>query len=136
MEREGKQRERKSKIISREIHHLWPYLISSLILSTITSWLILSTVFFRGEGSSLQTNRKTEIDHGTLKRSDHLQIIYLTDHRLSRDELRLLQKELGFVPTTRFDVFVWLKDIDLFVQKIKWRKFSNKIMPVNVSNSV
>lgn len=38
-------------------------------------------------------------------------------------EVSLLQKGLGFVPTTKFDCFTWLKDLDLFIRKLKWKKF-------------
>lgn len=47
----------------------------------------------------------------------------MTDYTLSTEELSLLKKGLGFVPTTRYDAFTWLKDIDLFLRKLRWKKF-------------
>lgn len=35
----------------------------------------------------------------------------------------VLCKGISFVPPTRFYVFTWIKDLHLFVQKLKWRKF-------------
>lgn len=75
----------------------------------------LHSTFFRETGASvLPTEPPLNKD---------FQIINLTDHILTVDETRLLKKGLGFVPTTRFDPFLWTKDIDLFIRKLKWKKF-------------
>lgn len=59
--------------------------------------------------------------------SDNFQMINLSKQSLTVGEESLLKKGLGFVPITRFDPFVWLKDIHLFVRKVKWRKFFKTI---------
>lgn len=34
----------------------------------------------------------------------------------------VLSKGLSFVPTMDFDCFYWIKDLNLFVQRLKWQK--------------
>lgn len=37
-------------------------------------------------------------------------------------EISVLKKGLSFVPTTHFKVFEWIKDLNLFTRKLKWKK--------------
>lgn len=38
-----------------------------------------------------------------------------------------MSKGLTFVPTTKFNVFTWIKDLNLFIRKLKWHKFYKTI---------
>lgn len=38
-------------------------------------------------------------------------------------EVGILEKGLSFVPSNRFKAFTWVKDLNLFVRKLKWHKF-------------
>ncbi|KAM4038417.1 uncharacterized protein ACNLHF_016739 [Anomaloglossus baeobatrachus] len=38
-------------------------------------------------------------------------------------DMNILSKGLSFVPTERFDPFMWTKDLALFGRKLKWKKF-------------
>lgn len=42
---------------------------------------------------------------------------------MSSSELEILQKGISFVPSARFDLFTWIKDVNLFIRKLKWKKF-------------
>lgn len=44
----------------------------------------------------------------------------------SAEEHSILSKGLIFVPTTRFDNFGWVKDLNLFIRRLKWAMFFNK----------
>ncbi|KAM4038358.1 uncharacterized protein ACNLHF_016669 [Anomaloglossus baeobatrachus] len=57
-----------------------------------------------------------------VNRAFEMQIVNLSRHRLSSNEEKILRSGLSFVPTTRFDAFNWVKDVHLFVRKLKWRK--------------
>lgn len=35
----------------------------------------------------------------------------------------ILQRGLSFVPTSKFDLFNWTKDLNLFARKLRWRKY-------------
>ncbi|CAJ0933284.1 unnamed protein product [Ranitomeya imitator] len=61
-----------------------------------------------------------------LAESDRNQIINLSSYDLSDTERQVLSKCLTFVPTMRFDPFTWIKDLDLFTRKLKWRRFFQK----------
>ncbi|CAJ0967227.1 unnamed protein product [Ranitomeya imitator] len=39
---------------------------------------------------------------------------------------QVLKKGLTFVPTMRFDPFTWIKDLNLFTRKLRWRNFFYK----------
>lgn len=52
-----------------------------------------------------------------------MQVINLSQHKLTKYETELLQRGLSFVPTSRYNSFHWVKDINLFVRKIKWARF-------------
>lgn len=45
---------------------------------------------------------------------DTRQIINLTDW--------VLKKGMGFVPTTKYNPFDWIKNLNLFIWKVKWKK--------------
>ncbi|KAM4034381.1 alpha-2-macroglobulin-like protein 1 [Anomaloglossus baeobatrachus] len=48
---------------------------------------------------------------------------YRTSFTVSEpDEEKVLAAGLTFVPTTRCDPFLWIKDINLFLRKLKWKK--------------
>lgn len=89
----------------------------TLVISTSPTWiyviyLSILFLFFRRTGTPLQA---------TLTNND-FQIISLSDRILTQEEINLLREGLGFVTTTRFNLFLWAKDIDLFVRKLKWKK--------------
>ncbi|CAJ0947719.1 unnamed protein product [Ranitomeya imitator] len=50
-------------------------------------------------------------------------IINLSNHILTEPEKTILQAGLSFVPTTNFDPFTWVKDINLFLRKLRRKKF-------------
>lgn len=58
--------------------------------------------------------------------SNTTQIIHLTTHRFTMYELSLLRKGLGFAPTTDYNAFMWIKDLNLFIRKVKWKSFFEK----------
>lgn len=55
--------------------------------------------------------------------NDHSQIVNLSSQTLSEDEKNVLSKGLSYVPTVRYSSFEWVKDIELFVGKLKWARF-------------
>lgn len=79
--------------------------------------------FFRKKGDTLHPSGpspNTEIN------IDENQIINLTTYSFTMHELSVLKKGLGFVPITRFSSFTWIKDIHVFVRKLKWKSFFEK----------
>lgn len=58
-----------------------------------------------------------------MKESSESNIINLSSYTLNAAETSLLQKGLSFVPVTKFKAFTWIKDLNLFVRKLKWHKF-------------
>ncbi|XP_073422111.1 uncharacterized protein [Dendrobates tinctorius] len=49
--------------------------------------------------------------------------VNLSSHVLTTDELSVLSRGLNFVPVNRFNCFEWVKDLNLFCRKLKWKKF-------------
>lgn len=47
----------------------------------------------------------------------------MSDRILTENETEVLKKGLSFVPHNRFKAFTWIKDLNLFVRKLKWHKF-------------
>ncbi|XP_075172137.1 putative C-mannosyltransferase DPY19L4 [Anomaloglossus baeobatrachus] len=62
----------------------------------------------------------SDIVQGGLNRN---QIINLSSCSLSEKQYDVLKKGLSFVPTNDFNCFHWVKDLQLFGRKLKWRKF-------------
>ncbi|CAJ0936833.1 unnamed protein product [Ranitomeya imitator] len=57
---------------------------------------------------------------------DDNQVINLSSYILTMSEKQVLKKGLTFVPTMRFDPFTWIKDLNLFTRKLRWRNFFYK----------
>ncbi|CAJ0961582.1 unnamed protein product [Ranitomeya imitator] len=57
---------------------------------------------------------------------DDNQIINLSSYSLTMSEKQVLKKGLTFVTTMRFDPFTWIKDLNLFTRKLRWRNFFHK----------
>ena len=49
-------------------------------------------------------------------------MINLSSHNLTIGEEKLLRRGLSFVPTPKFDMFRWVKDLHLFARKLRWHK--------------
>ncbi|KAM4034769.1 LOW QUALITY PROTEIN: uncharacterized protein ACNLHF_021459 [Anomaloglossus baeobatrachus] len=51
------------------------------------------------------------------------QVVNLSSRTLSTADLSVLSKGLSFVPTTDYNDFESIKDLNLFIRKLKWKKY-------------
>lgn len=54
--------------------------------------------------------------------TEELQIINISSYHLSVSEMTLLKKGLSFTPIPKFNVFNWVKDVNLFARKLALKK--------------
>ncbi|XP_073430620.1 uncharacterized protein [Dendrobates tinctorius] len=79
----------------------------------------LGTNKFGQKRGKTQTKRKMTPPQSKEKKSKgHLEVINLSDHKLTQPQLDVLSKGLTFVPSNKFNYFVAMKDLQLFLRKV------------------
>lgn len=84
---------------------------------------LLRSIFFRTTASANATPSPPISSNYTPRHRGDLQIINISQHILTTDETKQFQKGLSFVPTSQYNSFHWVKDVNLFIRKIKWARF-------------
>lgn len=57
---------------------------------------------------------------------DTLQVINLSTHTLTEHQIKALKHGLSFAPSCKFNLFNWIKDLNLFGRKLLLHKYFSK----------
>ncbi|CAJ0960586.1 unnamed protein product [Ranitomeya imitator] len=78
--------------------------------------------------------KNTQINQQNKKGNKGLEVINLSNHILSSDQLDVLQRGLTFSPTNKFDLFTATKDLYLFLRKLILKKLFEKDGQLSISD--
>ncbi|XP_073404120.1 uncharacterized protein [Dendrobates tinctorius] len=81
---------------------------------------------FRGKSSNKRKMTPPQSLEKKTKSGNALEVINLSTHSLTKNQLEVLSLGLNFVPTNDFNFFSAMKDIQLFLRKVLLRKLHTK----------